>query len=427
MKIFYLLVFLVFEIAFSQTHTIEQITFTGCKKTDMSFLSELIISKQGSPIDSLTIQKDIIIMSRLNGTSKVNYTITYLENQTCTLLYEITENSSLIPNLSIWTTELTVAGRVGLYEYNFLGKNNTIGGYYQYNAFHSGGISFIAPFLFSTKLGLETHIQLRSTLEPIFYKNTVSNYQYTNTSFDLLGIYQFDFKNKLKFGGSYFNEKYEYVDGATHVSIPQQVNLDKQLFKLEYTHENIAYDYYLLKGFKTNLFTQFVTTTNRFQNHFLIAWNDLSYYKRIGKDGNWASRLRFGLSSNQESPFAPFSVDNNVNIRGVGNIIDRGTGVIVLNTEFRKTLIEKDWFVLQGNAFIDSGTWRNPGGSFSDFYNQNNIRVFSGVGIRVMHKRIYNAILRIDYGYGIFVKNKPLSGDAVQHPQGIVFGIGQYF
>ena len=106
-----------------------------------------------------------------------------------------------------------------------------------------------------------------------------------------------------------------------------------------------------------------------------------------------------------------------MNIRGVGNTIDRGTGAIVLNTEYRQTLLEKDWFVLQSNVFVDAGSWRNPGGKLGDFSKADNIRIHPGVGLRLMHKRIYNAIFRIDYGYGI-TKN-----DA----RGFVFGIGQYF
>ena len=179
----------------------------------------------------------------------------------------------------------------------------------------------------------------------------------------------------------------------------------------------MKYDFYLVNGFKNDLFGQFVTSKNKFQDDFVILWNDFSYFKRIGRAGNWASRLRLGLSTNSDSPFAPFTLDNNLNIRGVGNIIDRGTGTIVLNTEYRKTLYEKGWFVLQGNAFIDSGTWRRPGGNFSDFLNSDNLRVYPGVGLRFIHKTIFNATFRIDYGYGI-TKNAS---------NGIVFGIGQYF
>jgi hypothetical protein len=149
----------------------------------------------------------------------------------------------------------------------------------------------------------------------------------------------------------------------------------------------------------------------------VIGWNDFHLYKRLGKSGNWASRLRLGLSSNNDTPFAPFSVDNNINIRGVGNTIDRGTGSIVLNTEYRHTLYEKNWFVMQGNVFLDSGTWRNPGGDLSDFTNADNVKVYSGLGLRFIHKKIFNAIFRIDYGFGI----------SKNGTQGLVFGIGQYF
>jgi mannose-6-phosphate isomerase-like protein (cupin superfamily) len=160
-----------------------------------------------------------------------------------------------------------------------------------------------------------------------------------------------------------------------------------------------------------------VTTRDKSLPGFLIGWNDLLYYKRIGQKGNWANRLRLGLASNDETPFAPFSVDNNLNIRGVGNIIDRGTAAIVLNTEYRHTLIDKSWFVLQGNGFVDAGSWRNPGGDFGDFGDNQNLRVYPGVGLRFIHKKIFNAIFRIDYGYGV-------TKDA---SRGFVFGIGQYF
>jgi hypothetical protein len=171
-----------------------------------------------------------------------------------------------------------------------------------------------------------------------------------------------------------------------------------------------------VNGIRSNFFAQYVFSNNDFQNNFIIAWNDFSYFKRIGRTGNWATRLRLGLSSNDNSPFSPFALDNNLNIRGVGNLIDRGTGTIVLNTEYRTTLFEKNWFVLQGNAFVDAGSWRLPGGNFDDFVNAKVARVFSGVGLRFTHKTIFNATFRIDYGFSL-----------TDSRRGLVFGIGQYF
>ena len=117
------------------------------------------------------------------------------------------------------------------------------------------------------------------------------------------------------------------------------------------------------------------------------------------------------------SPFAPFALDNNINLRGVGNIIDRGTGSFVINTEYRYTIYEKKWFVLQSNTFVDLGSWRKPGGNWNDFVASENFRIFPGVGLRFIHKTFFNAIFRIDYGIGIHENGA----------KGLVFGIGQYF
>ena len=385
---------------------------------NVKFMTEFIQTKINQPLDSLKLKNDLAALTRLNGVSNITYTVSKAADDNFDVTYIVIENFSILPNLSLWTTDATtVAYRTGLYDYNFLGRNNTVGGFYQYNGVSSFGFNFSAPFLFSANLGIETSFQKLSSIEPIFISNLPAEYQYTNTGFELLGVFRVNYRNSLKLGASFFNEIYEYRNGETSVDVPQYFKVDKVLYKSNYNYNNLKYDFYLVNGFKNDLFGQFVTSKNKFQDDFVIVWNDLSYFKRIGRAGNWASRLRLGLSTNSDSPFAPFTLDNNLNIRGVGNIIDRGTGTIVLNTEYRKTLYEKGWFVLQGNAFIDSGTWRRPGGNFSDFLNSDNLRVYPGVGLRFIHKTIFNATFRIDYGYGI-TKNAS---------SGIVFGIGQYF
>ena len=73
--------------------------------------------------------------------------------------------------------------------------------------------------------------------------------------------------------------------------------------------------------------------------------------------------------------------------------------------------------MLQGNAFVDAGSWRNPGGDLGDFGDAENLRIYPGCGLRFIHKSIFNAIFRIDYGIGI----------TQDSTSGFVFGIGQYF
>ena len=154
-------------------------------------------------------------------------------------------------------------------------------------------------------------------------------------------MYELNFKNSFQLGVNFFNEKYNFLSGFDSDLVPHELDLKKTLFKVVYTYDNLDYFYHFIDGFKSEFYGQLVTTMGSMQKDFLIAWNDFYFYKRINKKGNWANKLRIGLASNEKTPFAPFALDNNVNIRGVGFLVDRGSGSIVLNTEYRHTLYEK--------------------------------------------------------------------------------------
>ena len=307
--------------------------------------------------------------------------------------------------------------RAGLYEFNTLGRSIAFGGFYQRDVFDSFGVNVRAPFLFNNKVGVALNFQSLTTQEPVFLDEGTADYRYNNTSFEILGLYSFNFKHRIETGVTFFNEDYEYLFGATNDVVPLELSVDKLLFKGIYEYDGLDYFYQYTSGFKSTFNVQYVVASDETLPDFLIWWNDFQYFLRVGEKGNWANRLRGGLATNADSPFAPFSVDNNLNVRGVGNTIDRGTGVIVLNTEYRHTFIDKSWYVLQGNAFVDAGSWRNPGGDFGDFGEDQNVRVYPGLGFRFIHKKIFNATFRVDYGYGV-------TKDATS---GFVFGIGQYF
>ena len=410
--------FIAFQISYGQG-LVSELKIQGNKRIQTSLIRKLSKLKAGCELDSTSIKQDIARLIRLPSVSHAYFQVfeTEIEN-TYQVVYGIEENFTLIPFANIFTSnDDEFAFRVGLQEFNFLGQNITLGAFYQHDVFGSFGLNLRAPYLFSNKLGLAINYQDLTTQEPVFLDAGTSDYKYNNTSTEILGLYEFDFKNRLELGLNLFTEDYEYISGATDLDVPQDLVVDKFLVKLLYNYDEITYYYQYLDGFRSNLNLQYVTSTSDALPDFWIGFNDFSYFKRVGQRGNWASRLRLGLASNIDTPFAPFAVDNNLNIRGVGNIIDRGTGAIVLNTEYRYSLIEKDWFVLQGNVFLDGGSWRNPGGDFGDFADDQNLRIYPGIGIRLIHKQIFNAIFRIDYGHGVTKKAA----------KGVVFGIGQYF
>lgn len=420
MKILYFIVFILF-VPFhllAQEGIVYDLKVEDNKKLKTSFVKRISTIKKGAALDSLVIEDDIKRLKRLPSVSHAYYQVIHSHDNLYNVFYYIEENFTIIPSANIYTSnDGEFAYRFGLYEFNLLGQSIAFGGFYQKDIYSSYGVNFRAPYLFTRKLGLAINHQDLNTLEPVFFNNSSADYKYNNTSYEVLGLFAFNFKNRVEAGINYFHEDYNYQFGGTSPSVPQQLNVKKLLYKAIYEYNDLDYYYQYLSGFKNMFHFQYVTSTSDDLPEFFIGWNDFFYFTRVGKKGNWANRTRFGLASNSSSPFAPFSVDNNVNIRGVGNTIDRGTAAIVLNSEYRHTLYEKKWFVLQSNVFVDAGTWRNPGGDFGDFSSNDNIRIHPGFGLRFMHKSIYNAILRVDYGFGI-TNNKA---------RGLVFGIGQYF
>lgn len=417
---FYRILYIIFFttcVSFGQEKVISEIRIQGNNKTKTASILKLTTIRQGNALDSLQIEKDIKRLKRLPSIAHAYYQVNTKE-EGYEVVYGIEENFTIIPSANIYTTNNDeFAFRLGLYEFNLLGRNITLGAIYQNDIYNSYGANLRAPFLFGKNLGVALNYSNLTTQEPVFLENGTADYKYNNTSYEILGLYQFNLQNRIELGINYFNEEYTYKTGATADGVPLDFDVNKLLYKLIHEYDNLDYDYQYVSGFKSIFNMQYVISTEDILPDFVIGWNDFLYYKRIGKKGNWASRLRLGLATNDDSPFAPFAVDNNLNIRGVGNTIDRGTGVVVLNTEYRHTLYEKDWFVLQSNVFVDGGSWRNPGGDFGDFSDSQNFRIYPGVGLRFMHKRIFNAIFRIDYGYGV----------TENATNGFVFGIGQYF
>jgi len=401
---------------FSQT--ISEVVVQGNNKTRASFIKKITRVEAGMSLDSLQLEADITRLRRLPGAAHAYYQVHPKEDGSVKVIYGLEENFTIIPSANVYTTnDDEFAYRIGIYEFNGLGRNIVFGGFYQKDIYSSFGINFRAPYLFNRKVGIALNYQNLTTEEPVFLDAGTADYRYNNTSYEVVGLYEFNYKHRIELGLNYFTETYGYKSGVTSNEVPQSLKVKKLLYKFVYEYNDVERYYYFVDGFKSTFNFQYVTSRDEVLPGFLIGFNDFIYYKRVGKRGNWASRLRLGVASNNDSPFAPFAVDNNLNIRGVGNTIDRGTAAIVFNTEFRYTLYEKDWFVLQGNAFVDGGSWRNPGGSFGDFSDDQNLRIYPGLGVRFIHKRIFNTVFRIDYGYGV-------TKDATN---GFVIGIGQYF
>ncbi len=407
---------------YAQNETIKEVKIEGNKRTRTSFLKRLAFVKADSALDTTKIASDIRRLKLLPSVANAEYAIESAGNNTYNVTYKIVENFAIIPGFNISTANNgEFAFRTSVFDFNFLGRNQIIGGFYIRDVFDSYGAFWEAPNLFTRKLGIGLNYQNNVSQEPVFFDNNEDvNYRFDSRAFEIKLQYEYNFHNRFEIGVNIAKEEYDFIDGDLPQGIPTNLGVDKVSVIGEYEYNNININYQYQEGFR-NIFTYNFAINSNGDNDLLrnsfLGRNDFEYFKRIGKKGNWANRLRLAYATNDSTPFAPFTVDNQLNIRGAGNTIDRGIAAVVLNTEYRHTLYEKDWFVIQSNAFIDAGTWQNPGGNLSDLVDGTNTRFYPGVGIRFIHKRIFNAVVRLDYGFGI--------GDKATN--GIVFGIGQYF
>jgi len=419
MKNLTLLLFLISGILSAQDIIIKKIEFEGLKRTKESFLTRLVKAKSGSTFDLEQIETDVERLNRLPGIAKATYKLDKSNPAEYILTYELVENFTIIPGVrASQANNGDFAFRLSVFEFNFLGENQLIGGFYSRNIFDSYGAFWEAPYLFTNKLGIGVNFQNNVLREPIFFDNNeIANYQFDNISAEVYALYELDFHNNFQLGFRYSDQEYNFIDGFVSPEVPQNLEAQKWSVLGEYENNHLDIDYQYLSGYKNFTSIEFITGGEGLLNDELIAQTDFQYFKKVGKKGNWASRLKLAYASFNESRFAPFTLDNQINIRGAGNSTGRGTAEVTLNTEYRHTLYEKGWFVLQSNTFLDAGSWRTPGGSLNDLVDGTTLKVNPGLGIRFIHKRIFNAVIRFDYGFGI--------GDNAT--SGFVFGIGQYF
>ena len=409
-------------ITYAQDKIVSKITVNGNKTTKTSFIKKLAFVKPNSTLDSSRIASDMRRLKLLPAIANATFTAKKTNNNTYELTYNIEENFAIIPGLNIATDNNgEFAFRTSIFDFNFLGRNQLIGGYYGRNVFDSYGAFWEAPNLFNRKFGFGLNYQNITLQEPVFFNNNQDvNYRFNTKAFQFSFMFEPNFKNRFELGLNISKEDYSFLEGDLPNNIPSELGANKVAIVGEYEHNNINIFYQYQEGYRS-LLTYRITTGSTGQNDLLrnsfIGRNDFEYFKRVGSKGNWANRLRLAFATNDTTPFAPFAVDNQLNIRGVGNTTDRGTAAIVLNSEYRHTLYEKGWFVVQSNAFIDAGTWRNPGGNLNELVDGSTVRFYPGLGIRFIHKKIFNAVFRLDYGVG--VGNNATNG--------IVFGIGQYF
>ena len=409
-----LLSLLFMEISYAQN----PIVFEGLKRTKGRSLMALIESRfTASPSDSL-LQEDVQRLKNVAGIGAALYTLDTI-NGTAQIIFTIEELKTLLPILNFGGITGNIWFQAGISDINWLGKRQHLSAVYQNSdRRHGGHIYYKNPRIKSSNWGYSYNLYRWASTEPLYFNEGTVNYDYDNSGLGASIIRNIGFNRLIALGGTYFKEKYtkSAAQSFENTPGPQGLTQSKWLSKISYSEHFLNYHSFYLHGFDWELLYQNVFNI---KDHSLFNTFQINgrYFHRVKQKGNLATRLRLGIASNNDTPFAPFVADSHMNIRGIGNRIDRGTAQFVLNIEYRQSIFETANWGAQLVAFADSGTWRNPGGTLDDLIDRENFKQFVGGGFRIIYKKIYGSVLRVDYGIGVYDKSQ----------RGFVIGLGQYF
>ena len=392
----------------------QKVVFEGVKRTKPAYLLKFIGWEKQVPADSVSIAQAVQQIKNTRFFTDVSATFK-IEKGDTTITFKCAEIHTALPIFELGATEGNKWFRVGLEDENGLGKGIRTILFYQYSDRHSFYLKQTFPFIFK-KWSLSYLLKKWSILEPIELNGEKNIYNYTNLDAEVTTRYTFDInRHDLELGVGYMNELYELPVGDMQNKMANMYRNKRLIVKGTHTLNRVNYSTFYLNGWanKVHVYTTF-SPSDKSVIGFIS--NETTYFKTFPSKGNFALRSRLGISTNSNVFLAPFVSDNYFNIRGIGDRIDRGTASATVNIEYRQTLWENKTFGIQAVGFSDAGTWRKSNGKLSDMVASNNMKLFAGVGGRLIYKKAFDFDIRLDYGWSI-------KGEG----NGLVFGLGQYF
>ena len=403
----------------STAQTVNSVKFEGLTRTRESFLRSLILCKEGSQFDTIQIRKDEQELKNLQLFFEVDASWKEVVDSSYDITYTIREARYLYPIFSIGGFQDQFKLIAGANHINISGKGDQFGAQYQYYDRHSFSVFYNAPRHKNLKTGHETSFSKYSTVEPLYFSDTVSIFNFDNYALSVGGFYWITRNLKVGLGGMGMYERYMKTDSA-FIDIGggmTDFRFYKYQIRTQLTYNKINQHFEFRDGIANNLFFETIQTHRFPEASFFKATNEFKWLKRTSYRGNLGFRSRLGIATNNFSPFAPFVIDGFINVRGSGNRVARGTAELIGNLEYRFSFLPNKWFFFQAVAFTVYGSLRPPGESFASMFEEQNQYFFLGGGLRVHTRFLYNMTLRLDYSFS------PV--DASQ--RGFTFGFGQFF
>ncbi len=417
-------VLFVFSTSFAFSAKVESISFEGLTITKETYLRKLISLNENDYFEEKLLQDDVFLLRNLNLFFSVEGIVKEVSQGLVAITFRIREASYLYPIISISGFKNQVKVQAGANHINFLGKAQSFGALYQFYDRHSFTVFHSSKRHSNNKTGHIAAISKLSTIEPLYSPadfnsmvDTVSFFNFDNYSISGTGYLWLKQYLNVGIGGAFMYENYHQRDNAFTDYSQMDFSFFKHQLSASLNFNKVENIYERQNGVKGTIYGEWINTYSENAPSFLKLLFDCTWNTLHGERGNLSTRTKFGLSTNNYSPFAPFVLDGLLNVRGIGNRVERGTASLVLNAEYRYSFWKHKFVTFQAAAFVDYGTLRNPGDNFDEFFPMSEQNIFTGVGIRANLNVLYKTCIRVDYSFN--------PTDVTQ--QGFTFGFGQFF
>jgi outer membrane protein insertion porin family len=372
---------------------LSSISFDGLTRTRTSFLLDRFNSKQGEEFDFMLFEQDIKWLERQALFFQIDTAILFTSTGV-RIEVKVQEANYIYPIVYAEGFKDVFKSQLGFNDINFRGRFDRLGLLHQFYDRHSFSLFYERPYI-NRKWGWGTSLNKYSTVEPFYWNDTVSHFNFDNYSLQISGHRWLSDLLKVGINLAGFKEYYLQRDEVDLGFSKTDFEFLKYQVKLFSQYSNVQYHMEKLDGFQLEGFLETVQTKDVPLARFFRVNYSLKYFKTLGQRMNIALQVYNGWSSNRESPFSPYVVDGFINARGIGNRIERGTAQIGSNTEFRVKIFANDLFITQGVIFQDLIKLRKANGQL--FSSETELYHSSGLGCRINLRKYYKTVLRVDY------------------------------
>lgn len=397
----------------TQAQVVDSVVVEGLKRLRPDFVALFLIPCTGESADSVQAAIDCRNLQQLPAVYSADVHWEAREGKFCQV-YSIQEQFTLIPygSISQGGAQTSRTLQLGLSEYNAFGRGVWIRAMYQYKERHAGQLTVRVPFVGGSPWTIEATGKYWNTVEPLYFTEDGVRYNYENRLVQLGVSRVFDFTTEVGIRAAVFDEEYNRIEDHPDIDVPTREYFAKVLGQAYLRFNNRDYQYFYVKGWLAEARATTVATQDVPDQSFVQVDLDVRHFQRPYSRLNVGGRFLAGIASNNMSPYAPYVYDSQINLRGAGDRIARGTGGLFLNAEVRWTALDRTHWAAQLVGFTDAGWLRAAGApGMSDVPEW-----YVGGGGRLHIKRFYNAVFRLDYGYSF------LKGGG-----GFVVGLGQFF